>query len=243
MAPPPAPARSQMADGLPYAARDDEGVIETAERRQREVDEDEGSDGRRLRAARNRESVVAAVLDIIKEQGGGPLPGAAEVADRAGVSERTVFRHFADLDSLLLAAARQQRPVVAAYLAPRPDMPELDRRIAAVVRLRARLYEEVGPIRRVGTSLARRHQSLARFIGEANKAARDQLAEVFQPELKRAGKDRGVVLDELDLATGWSSWEALRTQLGASPDRARRVVSELVSCVLSPYARRSSRSR
>lgn len=218
-------------------------MIETADRRQQNFDEDEGTDGRRLRAARNREAVVDAVLDIIREQGGGPLPGAAEVAERAGVSERTVFRHFADLDSLLLEAARKQRPVVAGYLSPRPDMADLDRRIASVVRLRARLYEEVGPIRRVGTSLARRHDSLARSIGESNKAARDQLAEVFQPELKRAGRDRGVVLDELDLATSWSSWEALRTQLGASPDRARRIVSELVSCVLSPYARRSSRSR
>ncbi|MHB8437105.1 MAG: TetR/AcrR family transcriptional regulator, partial [Acidimicrobiales bacterium] len=113
----------------------------------RNAEEDNQSDGRRLRAARNRESVVIALLDIIREQGGGPIPGAAEVAQRAGVSERTVFRHFADLDSLFLAAANKQRPVLDTFLGPRPDMAEPDKRIAAIVRLRSKLYNEIGPVR------------------------------------------------------------------------------------------------
>lgn len=181
---------------------------------------------------------MTAVLDIIREQDGGPIPGAAEVAERAGVSERTVFRHFADLDSLFLAAATQQRPRLIIYLAPRPDNKEIEKRIAAVVRLRSRMYEDIGAIRRVAMRLVADHEPLARVVGEANRAARRQLADVFEPELSKAGKDKTLVLDELDLVTGWSSWSALRDQLGCSPERARRVMSELLTNTLAPYAGR-----
>lgn len=201
-----------------------------------EPDDDDRSDGRRLRAARNRESVVSAVLDIIREQGGGPLPGAAEVAERAGVSERTVFRHFADLDTLFLAASARQRPTVLTYLTPRPDMPELDKRIAAMVKLRSKLWEEIGAVRRVAMRLAAAHSVVSTQIGDANRAARGQISDVFQPELTRAGKERNLVLDELELIMSWSSWEMLRSLQGSSPERARRTVTELMSAVLTRYA-------
>jgi AcrR family transcriptional regulator len=206
-----------------------------------EEEDDEQSDGRRLRAARNRDAVVSAVLDIIREQGGGPIPGAAEVAERAGVSERTVFRHFADLDSLFLAAAQHQRPVLASYLVQRPDAKELDKRIAAIVRLRARMYQDIGAIRRIAVRLAEEHESVARVVNEANRAGRAQLADVFAPELKQAGREKAMVLDQLELLTSWGSWDTLRRELQGSPDRARKIMTAMMTTVLAPYARRSRR--
>jgi AcrR family transcriptional regulator len=200
-------------------------------------------DGRRLRAERNRDSVVEAVLSIIKEQGGGPFPGAGDVAIRAGVSERTVFRHFADLDSLFLAAASHQRPTLTTYLAPRPDAPELDKRIIAMVRLRSKLYEEIAPIRRMALRLVAGHPSLAEQMNEAYRAARLQIGAVFAPELSRAGRAKATVLDELDLLLGWAAWDTLRTNQGCSPDRARKLVTELVTAVLAPYEAPKGRRR
>jgi AcrR family transcriptional regulator len=197
---------------------------------------DQRADGRRLRAERNRDSVVQAVLSIIKEQDGGPFPGAGDVAKRAGVSERTVFRHFADLDSLFLTAAAQQRPVLTTYLAPRPDAPELEKRIAAMVRLRSKLYEEIAPVRRMAVRLVVRHKVLADQMNEAYQAGRMQVAAVFAPELARAGRRRATVLDELDLVSSWMVWETLRTTQGCSADRARKLVTELFTAVLAPYA-------
>lgn len=201
-------------------------------------------DGRRLRAARNREAVVKAVLEIIRAQGGGPAPSATEVARRAQVSERTVFRHFADLDSLFLAAAAMQRPTLMAHLSPRPDQPELERRLAAIVRLRSRLYEEIAPVRRVAMRLASRHDVLATSIEEVHQASRAQLAETFQPELRQvSGARRRDLLDELDLVTSWETWEVLRQRQGCSVDRARKIVSDMLSMLLSPLRDRGARRR
>jgi AcrR family transcriptional regulator len=222
------------------------GVIQTPApriKRGGNVAADQHVDGRRLRAERNRDSVVEAVLSIIKEQGGGPLPGAGDVAIRAGVSERTVFRHFADLDSLFLAAATHQRPTLTTYLAPRPDAPELDKRITALVRLRSKLYEEIAPVRRVALRLVAGHASLGEQMNEAYRAARLQIGAVFAPELGRAGRAKATVLDELDLLLGWAAWDTLRTNQGCSPDRARKLVTELVTAVLTPYEAPKGRRR
>jgi AcrR family transcriptional regulator len=209
----------------------------------REAAIDQHSDGRRLRAERNRDSVVRAVLSIIKEQDSGPFPGAGEVAVRAGVSERTVFRHFADLDSLFLAAAAHQRPTLTIYLAPRPDAPEVEKRIAAIVKLRSKLYEEIAPVRRMAMRLVARHATLADQMDEAYRAARAQAAAVFAPELRRAGRAKASVLDELDLILAWSTWETLRTNQHCSPERSRKIVAELLTAVLTPYEAPKGRRR
>ena len=55
-------------------------------------------DGRRASRERNRIAVVDALLDLYAE--GNLRPGAGEVARRAGLSRRSVFRYFDDLDDL-----------------------------------------------------------------------------------------------------------------------------------------------
>ena len=55
-------------------------------------------DGRRLRSERSRAQIVAAMRAVI--EGGDMDPNATSVARAAGVSARTVFRHFEELDSL-----------------------------------------------------------------------------------------------------------------------------------------------
>src|SRR4051794_18549457 len=63
-------------------------------------------DGRRERARRSREAVVDAILALLRE--GTLRPGVAQIAARADVSERTVFRHFQDLEQLFAEAAEHQ---------------------------------------------------------------------------------------------------------------------------------------
>ena len=204
---------------------------------------DKESDGRRLRAARNYEAVVGAVLDIVRECPPNViyLPSAAEVAARARVSERTVFRHFSDLDALFVAAASRVRPTQLAYLVPRPDSPDLGERVEALVGLRAKLYEKIAPIRRVAIYLSQTHPLVVDQLAEAYATARSQVADVFAPELSRLDtKRRSLMLDALDLAAGWSAWDTLRTVQGCSVPRTRKIVTEVLTDLLAtvPKAKR-----
>lgn len=201
------------------------------------------ADGRRLRSARSHEAVVDAVLDIVRECPPDVtyVPRAAEVAARAGVSERTVFRHFADLDALFVAAASRIRPTQEIYVSPRPNAPALADRIDELVYLRSKLYEEIAPVRRVAIYLSQTHSLVTEQIAEAYTAARAQVADVFAPELSRLdAKRRLLMLDALDLAASWPSWDALRTAQGCSVYRARKVVTELLTDLLAtvPKAKR-----
>ena len=201
-------------------------------------------DGRRLRAARNYEAVVSAVLDIAREC---PpkvvyLPSAAEVAARAGVSERTVFRHFADLNALFVAAASRIRPIQDAYVGPRPNAPRVADRIAELVQLRSKLFEEIAPIRRVAIHLSHTHPMLVDQLGNAYTATRAQVADVFAPELSRLdAKERSLMLDALDLAASWASWDNLRTVQDCSVPRTRQIVTKLLSDLLATVPRAKRR--
>ena len=56
------------------------------------------TDGRVRRGARNRDALVDALLGLLED--GIPKPTAREIAERAGVSLRTVFAHFDEVESL-----------------------------------------------------------------------------------------------------------------------------------------------
>ncbi len=205
---------------------------------------DQEADGRRLRAARNYEAVVGAVLDIVRECPPNAiyLPSAAEVAARARVSERTVFRHFADLDALFVAAASRIRPVQLIYLDPRPDAPRVDDRIEELVALRAKLYERIGPVRRVAIYLSQTHPLVVEQLAEAYATARAQVADVFAPELSRLdARRRSLMIDALDLAASWASWDALRTIQGCSVPRTRKIVAEVLTDLLATVPRAKRR--
>jgi AcrR family transcriptional regulator len=54
-----------------------------------------GLDGRRVRSERSRKSIIDAMLQLVEE--GILVPTAQQVSERAGVSLRSVFRHFSDM--------------------------------------------------------------------------------------------------------------------------------------------------
>ena len=66
-------------------------------------------DGRSLRSVRNRAAVVDATLELLRE--GQFKPRAADIALRADVSVRTVFRLFDDLDQMLVCLLYTSRCV------------------------------------------------------------------------------------------------------------------------------------
>ena len=61
------------------------------------------ADGRRMRSERTKLSIIRAYLDLLNRTL--VMPTAAQVADEAGCSVRSIFERFSDLDALRLATA------------------------------------------------------------------------------------------------------------------------------------------
>jgi len=190
------------------------------------------TDGRVARGARNRDALVEALLELLRE--GSLQPRAREIADRAGLSLRTVFLHFDDLESLYGSAADHQAAHLAArYSALSTDGPTGDR-IASLVRRRAEIYEEIAPVRRAGLLVAPASPVLTRRLADTAAWYRREVARVLEPELAALdGRRRADALAGLDLALSWEAWDGLRRVQRLSVAAARRVTTLLVERLLA----------
>jgi AcrR family transcriptional regulator len=119
-------------------------------------------DGRTLRSATTRRAVAEAYLNLV--DGGDMRPTARAIAAEAGVSERAVFRHFQDMETLHSEAAVLQIQRVSRDVPPpAPTTGPVEERAALLARRWCTLHERVTPVRRVAllhepfsTEIARR---------------------------------------------------------------------------------------
>lgn len=180
-------------------------------------------DGRTLRKERSRESVVDAILDLLAE--GVPQPTAQQIADRSGVSLRSIFRIFDDVEALHAAAIDAQAARVGALLVALPHDGPVEDRIRVLVDNRVAVFEQIAPVRRLALRLAPQSAVIAGELERSTAAFRDQVAAVFGPELDGCPSgERRDLLDALDLACGFEAWAAMRHGRSYPVARARRVL-------------------
>src|SRR5579875_4090524 len=157
-------------------------------------------DGRRQRAERNQQAVVEALLDLYRA--GDLRPGAQRIAARAGVSERTVFRLFADLDALATLALQRHWARVGHLFAPPDASGDRARRIAALVTHRLTLYAEIAPVARAAQLHAPSSPAIRHGVARRGELLRDHLRRQFAPELAaQPPAARHELLCALDAAT------------------------------------------
>ncbi len=162
-------------------------------------------------------------------------PGAAEVAERSGVSLRSVYRYFDDTDALIRAAvARSIEKVRPLFELDRLGEGPLQERVERIVAGRVRLHDEVAPMVRATLQRAPTNVIL-RDTHERNLAAlRRQVEAMFGPELDAlAPEDAHEVAAALDILLGFQSIEHLRRIRGFSVDETRRALARAVSSVLA----------
>jgi len=180
-------------------------------------------DGRLARGERARGAIVDALLALIDR--GDLRPSAARVAERAGVSLRSVFQHFSDVESLFAAAASRQAERVSIHVGGIPEDGPLARRLGAFVRQRAQLLEAVAPVRRAAILMEPFSRELQVRLGAFRKLKADEVRRVFAPELaRRSPAARRRLNSALAAASSWSMWQALRDHQGLSPTEARRTL-------------------
>lgn len=181
---------------------------------------DDEIDGRTARRDRNRDAVVDAVIELFLA--GIVDPSAAQIAQRAGVSLRSVFRYFDDIGSLRNAAIERHFARVAPLFAldrigegPLPD------RIHRFVAARLRLHAGVAVPARVATANASRSPMLADRLSRARQELRTQLEAMFAPELARLTPSvrRGTVAT-LDALCSLEGIDHLTIRLGLTSTQA-----------------------
>ncbi len=174
-----------------------------------------------------RERLVAAALDLFTEQGYDATT-VAQIADRAGVTKSTFFRHFADKRELLVAGQDTLSRLLAEGIGEAPaEATPLEAVRAGLVRA----SDAMGPQNR---QLARRLE--AAVAANAELQARDALKAVsFAAAMTQALVARGVhettaaiaaELGVLAFRRGFAAWSAVGT-LDAPEGLAQYTVAAL----------------
>ena len=179
--------------------------------------------------------MAEALIALLRE--GDPEPTARAVAERAGVSLRLVFHHFAEMDDLY--------HYVAALLLRRQwsGMPSVSPKLTLATRLeriaahRAVLYEEISPVRRALVGRMWTSDGVCAAVHAADTLLLENLKETFAPELAAvSANSRMEVLEAMDVVSSWEAWERLRTVSMLQARGARRVMTRMLDAVCSAPA-------
>jgi TetR/AcrR family transcriptional regulator of autoinduction and epiphytic fitness len=190
-------------------------------------------DGRTVRAERTRQALVDALLGLL--DAGELSPTAAAIAQRAGVSERSVFQHFPDREALFEAVARQQYERVMPTLRPVDASLPLEERIDQFTRQRARLYELIGGVRRAALLIEHESPAVAGWLTTARRAKAAEAERVFRRELEAIPADeREPLRAALVAVCAWPAWESWRAHQRLGVSRARAAMAAAIGALLRP---------
>jgi len=191
---------------------------------------DEPIDGRTARAVRTREAIVDACIELV--EAGDLRPTAPRIAERAGVSVRSIFQHFDDLETLFGAVGEQVFRRLAVLVTPIDEDGPLPDRLAAFVAQRATLNEAMTPILMAASIHAATSPVVHQQFEAGHRFFRSQVAQIFATELEAAGARAPALLDAIALITSWPSWDLLRHNEGRSAAEAATSVRQAIEILL-----------
>jgi AcrR family transcriptional regulator len=177
-------------------------------------------DGRTVRRIANRNRILDAALDLGAERTDVTIE---DIADRAGVSERSIYNHFPSVRELIAGmyerGAEKLRPLFA-YL-PSPD-DRFEDRVRGWVAVWARIQEEIAPIRWRALVAESEFPDLQPELGQLRSIHKAEIERMF-PEITNEESRRVVVA-----MTDSLSWRSLRKHQGLGFEEACRVVEETI---------------
>ncbi len=181
-------------------------------------------DGRARRASHSQQAIRDAVFELVAASG--TMPSAAQVAERAGVGERTVFRHFDDLEGLFLGVHERLAEHVLSLVVIEPPCGDLEVDLAGVLARRARIYEALAPFRRA----ARRFIDTSAVVRDTLVATDEQLRALWQLALHQHVAPQHV--HAVDLLLSYEAWDRLRHAQHLSVDEATETLREALRQLL-----------
>ena len=179
------------------------------------------TDGRRRRSETSRDKIVEAMLAIVAE--GQITPSAEQVALRAEVGLRSVFRHFKDMESLYAEMTARLSRQYQALLVPF-TAPDWRGQLTEVLERRTSTYEKLMPFKRAAD--VHRHESPAiqaehgRTLGMMRGRLKSLLPEEISGDELR--------FEMLDLLLSFEAWQRLRVEQNLSARKARAILKAQV---------------
>jgi AcrR family transcriptional regulator len=187
------------------------------------------SDGRARRALRSREAIENALYELVGE--GRLSPTAQEVAERANVGLRSVFRHFADMEALYATLDARLLADVLPILRQGPPTGGVRERATALVAKRAAYFERIAPYKRASD---RRRWSSPFLVARHRRLVAKLRADLLRwlPELAAAPAE---LVEALDQATSFEAWDRLRGEQRLGRSRAAAAMEQaalaLIECL------------
>jgi len=204
--------------------------------RAHDLDEDEPAaiDGRRARRDRNRDTVVEALLDLYRS--GNLAPTVAEVAQRSGVSHRSVFRYFEDLDELYRVGIEKNRSTFE-HLVPIRHFGRgaFEERLDHIVAQRMALFAEIDATAQVARMRAYSQPVLAENLANGRVFFRRQVVKQFEPELSELPHAESLkILASIDVMLSYETFSLFLRDHCLSETQASDTIKHALRLLLQP---------
>ena len=185
-------------------------------------------DGRSLRRERNRQDIVDALLGLIEN--GETEISAALIASKAGLSERSIFRYFDDVNDLYRSVCDLAFSKEIEYaLIDDAGVGSLDTKIENFVNQRVRIYtmnERIAPAAR---SFAFKNPIIKNQLVVGRKLLRNQIIKHFSEELSAFDKQQQqVAVAIIDSLTTFEYYDMMRSDQKMSVQAIKSVLTESI---------------
>ncbi|MFM8562785.1 MAG: TetR/AcrR family transcriptional regulator [Acidimicrobiia bacterium] len=195
-----------------------------------EVNEQQRVDGRRERGNRNKAAVVQALLELY--EAGEVQPSAARIAEVAGVSERSVFRYFDDMEDLATTAIDMQWERVHHLYEGLDASGDFEQRLEALVDHRMRLFDKTIGVGRASMVGSVRSATVATALEQRRSFLRAQAVAQFASEIAGSAEP-AVVARIVDFTMSIENIDYLRSSVGLSKPRVRETLTAALRLALA----------
>lgn len=176
------------------------------------------TDGRTLRRRRNRDAVIESLIDLIHE--GDLNPTIDKIAERAGVSARSIFRYFTDLNDLARTAVEtEMRKAIPVGMIANVGVGTFDERVETMVEARIRVISSAWQLMRVARAKSTSIPEIDRGLGMVADLLNDQFARHFEQELSALDPvDAEHLSLSLSMTLGFDVYDIQRRRLDRTDD-------------------------
>ena len=190
-------------------------------------------DGRTARRNRNRDAVLDALIELADESNDEPT--IERIAERAGVSHRSVYRYFDDRTDLMLSAiTRVMGNLWSIFDVENLGHGPLDERIEQLITVRVAAYRKLAPLARTAVHRRANEPAVAEGYDRVREYLREQLAQQFEPELAAmAVPESKLVLAALDTMFQFESLDYLANHDGMTDTALITVLTRHVQAHLA----------